>query len=1075
MSDADAGHHEKGLPGRDRYPLPTVTDEATGGGASRREFLMAAGFTFAGALLAGCRRAPLEETVPPLIQTESVVSGRACEYATTCGACSAGCGMLVRSRDGRPIKLEGDPDHPLSRGGLCAAGQASLLGLYDRLRLQHPLREGQETTWQEVDRDIRARLDDIRRWGGTVRVLSGTITSPTTQALLRSFLDRLGDGRHAARHVVYDPVSCSAILDAHEQTHGARVLPRYHLDRADVIAGFDADFLGTWITPVEFTHGYRAGRLLTGTPPHSSYHVQVESRLSLTGSKADERVCVAPEEIGAVLARLAVSLASKAGVRLEGASDDGLSSALAGLCDRLAKRLWKARGRSLVLCGSQDVPAQVVCNFINHRLLGNYGATLDVERPSLQRQGSDRALEALLQELDARKVAALFILDSNPVYDLPDGEKLANALQQVPLVVCCAERLDETARLARYVCPHPQYLEAWSDAEPVSGMVGLRQPTVPRLGNTRPIIESLDAWTGTAKTALPVFGASSVGSMGAPLGQGPLLTASALYPGRSTRSAYDLLREHWEGHVFPRQAKERSFQAFWDRAVHDGHADVAPVPVQPRPFDASALQAALRASRRPDNGTVLVLYPKVGMPDGGHAYNPWLQELPDPISKVTWDNYACLSPAAAAQLGVGEGEVVRLELPDRDGPARAIELPVLVQPGQHDRVVAVALGYGSILSERFAGVGPQWLEARPTVGENGLVGQNAAPLLAWEGGTLRSTRAGVKITRTGSNHPLASTQGHHTLTVPSHLAPPGQERRPIIQETTLAALARLPPSPPTPLPRGERGEHATPLLPGERGRGEGGEKPADLWPDDHPYTERRWGMVIDLQACTGCSACVVACQAENNIPVVGKDEVRRQREMHWLRIDRYYSETATGVEVAHQPMLCQQCERAPCETVCPVLATTHSADGLNEQVYNRCVGTRYCANNCPYKVRRFNWFAYSHDDMLANLALNPDVTVRSRGVMEKCTFCVQRLQEAKIEARRREEEIHDGEVQTACQQSCPAQAIAFGDLNDPESRVARLRKDPRHYQVLAELNIGPAVGYLKTIRPEKGTVPQGDG
>jgi molybdopterin-containing oxidoreductase family iron-sulfur binding subunit len=1035
MAGADAGHSGKSLPGRDRYPLLTVADEATEGGASRREFLKAAGFTFAGAFLAGCQRAPQKEAVPLLVQTENIVSGRSCDYASTCGACSAGCGMLVKTRDGRPIKLEGDPEHPLSKGGLCAAGQASLLGLYDLLRLQHPLKEGQETTWQDVDRDIRARLDAIRQRGGAVRVLSGTITSPTTRALVQRFLGGFTD----ARHVVYDPVSCSAILDAHERTHGVRVLPRYHLDRADVIASFDADFLGSWIAPVEFTRAYRAGRLLTGTPPRSSYHVQVESRLSLTGSKADERVCVAPDEIGPVLTCLAVSLARLAGVRLEGAGDDGLPPALAGVCDHLAQRLWQARGRSLVLCGSQDVPTQVVCNFVNH-LLGNYGVTLDVERPSLQRQGNDRDLEALLHDIEARKVPALFILDSNPVYDLPDGEKLAKALREVPLVVCCAERLDETARLARYICPHPHYLEAWGDAEPESGMLGLRQPTVPRLGDTRPIIESLDAWTGTAKTALPALGASTVGSMGSPLGQGPLLAASALYPGRAARSAYDLLREHWEGQVFPRQAKERAFQAFWDRAVHDGHAEVAPVPVQPRPFDASAVQAALRASRPADNGTVLVLYPKVGMPDGSHAYNPWLQELPDPISKVTWDNYACLSPAAADRLGVGEGDVVRLEVSERDGPARAVELPVLVQPGQHDRVVAVALGYGSILSERFAGIGPQWLEARPTVGENGLVGQNAAPLLAWEGGTLRTTRAAVKIIRTGGNHPLASTQGHHTLTVPSHLAPPGQERRPIIQETTLAALAG-PPAEPQPA-----------------------HKPADLWPDDHPYTERHWGMIIDLHACTGCSACVVACQAENNIPVVGKDEVRRQREMHWLRIDRYYSEAGAGVEVAHQPMLCQQCERAPCETVCPVLATTHSADGLNEQVYNRCVGTRYCANNCPYKVRRFNWFAYAHEDMLANLALNPDVTVRSRGVMEKCTFCVQRLQEAKVEARRRGEQIHDGEVQTACQQSCPAQAIIFGDLNEPESGVAQLRHDPRHYQVLAELNIGPSVGYLKVVR-----------
>jgi molybdopterin-containing oxidoreductase family iron-sulfur binding subunit len=364
-------------------------------------------------------------------------------------------------------------------------------------------------------------------------------------------------------------------------------------------------------------------------------------------------------------------------------------------------------------------------------------------------------------------------------------------------------------------------------------------------------------------------------------------------------------------------------------------------------------------------------------------------------------------------------------------------------------VVAVALGYGSVLSKRFAGIGPPWLEARPTVGANGLVGQNAAALLAWDGGTLRYAREGVKLTATHHKHPLATTQRHQTLELPRHLTRPGLEPRPPIPKTTLSELAR-------PAATSRPAAH----------------KDLDLWPADHPYPDHRWGMVIDLYACTGCSACVIACQAENNIPVVGKDEVQRQREMHWLRIDRYYSGAGQEVEVAHQPMLCQHCERAPCETVCPVLATVHSAEGLNEQVYNRCVGTRYCANNCPYKVRRFNWFEYARDDTLHNLALNPDVTVRSRGVMEKCTFCIQRLQEAKIEARRRGKQLRDADVQTACQQSCPAQAIVFGDVNNAGSLVVQQRKNPRHYQVLGELNIGPSVGYLKVVR-NGGAQPHG--
>jgi molybdopterin-containing oxidoreductase family iron-sulfur binding subunit len=1018
--------------------------EAVGGGHSRRDFLKAAGFTFAGALLSGCQRAPEQEAIPLLVQTEPVVPGRSSEYASTCGACSAGCGLLVKTRDGRPTKLEGNPDHPVSKGGLCAAGQASLLGLYDRLRLQHPIANGRKTTWDEVDRDIRGQLDVIRREEGAVRVLTGTITSPTTLFYMQRFLK----GFAGARLIVYDPISCSAILDAHKATHGAthgvRVLPRFHLDQAEVIASFDADFLGSWISPVEYTAGYRAKRTLTGNPPQPSYHLQIESRLSVTGSKADERVCVAPDEMGPMMNRLAASLAKEVAKRAElrvdmaerGAAAEGLSPTLMDVCDRLADRLWRARGHSLVLCGSQDVEAQVVCNFIND-MLGNYGVTLDIERPSLQRQGNDRELEALLRELDDRKIAALFILDCNPVYDLPNGESFARALEHVPLVVCCGERLDETSRLSRYVCPRPHYLESWSDAEAVSGTIGVRQPTIPRLGDTRTVMESLATWT--ANQTLPVVSAGTVALMGSPSGSAPLLAAAGLFPGRTALPAYGLLRDHWRAHIFPRQAKERDFQLFWDHAVQYGFAEVTPVPVKASSIDWAAVHP-VPAPRTEDGGRALVLYPKVGMPDGSHAYNPWLQELPDPISKVTWDNYACMSPAAAAQIGLAEGDVVRLEITDRDGKARALELPVFVQLGQHDRVVAVALGYGSEVSERFDRIGPPWLEARPTVGENGRVGQNAAPLLGWEGGALRYVRAGLKLFKTGNKHPLASTQSHNSISVPAHLAPPGLERRPIIQETTLTRLSAPVAHDPTP------------------------DTHPDLWPNNHPPGEHRWGMVIDLNACTGCSACVIACQAENNIPVVGKDEVQRQREMHWLRIDRYYSGTGADIDVAYQPMLCHHCERAPCETVCPVLATTHSADGLNEQVYNRCVGTRYCANNCPYKVRRFNWFAYARDDTLQNLALNPDVTVRSRGVMEKCTFCVQRLQEAKIESRRKGEPLHDGDVQTACQQSCPARAIVFGDLHDPKSKVAQGRNDPRHYQVLAEMNIGPSVGYLKIVR-----------
>jgi molybdopterin-containing oxidoreductase family iron-sulfur binding subunit len=979
-------------------------------GPSRREFLKLAGFAFAGTALAGCQRAPVQYAVPYLVAPEEITPGRSYNYASTCGGCSAGCGLLVKNRDGRPIKLEGNPEHPLSRGGLCAVGQASLLGVYDQQRLQHPLQGSQPAAWSEVDQAIALQLGAIRKEKRAVRFLTGPLVSPTTRASLHRFLASFAN----ARHVVHDPRSCSAILEAHGHTHGVRLLPHYHLDKAEVIVSFDADFLGTWISHVEFTSAYQAGRRLEGLAPRLSYHVQFESLLSLTGTKADRRLSLAPREMAVTLSHLAARLAKRAGVRFpEVRLDEAPVSSQ--FLDHLADELWQKRQRSLVLCGSQDVDLQVLGNFLNH-VLGNYGTTVDIAQPSYQREDDDRELETLLQELHEGKVAALFIYQSNPVHDLPSGDSIAEDLKRVPLVVNLAPRLDETSRLAHFVCPDHHYLESWNDAEAVNGLVSLVQPVIAPLGSTRSVLENLAAWVG------------------------------------APRAAYDLLREHWEKEVLPRSTQKVAFQDFWDRTLHDGFAQVKPRPVKVGTFNRAVVRMTPAAARPPEGTYSMILYSKVGMPDASHAYNPWLHELPDPISKVTWDNYACLSPTVAGRLGVSDGDLVRLETSAAGGRSGVLELPVFVQPGQHDQVVAVALGYGSLLSKRFANVGPAWLQARPTVGPDGMVGKNAAPLLGWVDGSLRFTQDGVRLERTGGQHPLASTQGYYQITVPQHLALPGQERRPIIRETTLAAY------------RQEPAGGANAPIKDDPGKTVLAEAKEDIWPNDHPMTGPHYGMVIDLNACTGCSACVIACQAENNIPVVGKDEIRRQREMHWLRIDRYYTERDGGVDVAHQPMLCQHCGNAPCEVVCPVLATVHSAEGLNEQVYNRCVGTRYCANNCPYKVRRFNWFDYAHDDLLQNLALNPDVTVRSRGVMEKCTFCVQRIQEAKIEAGRLGQVPRDGDIQTACQQSCPAKAIVFGNLNDPKSRVAQQAANRRSYQVLGELNIRPSVNYLALVR-----------
>ena len=975
-------------------------EAATADSIDRRSFLKTSGFTLAGSLLVGCSRGPVEKAIPYLVQPEEMVPGRANWYATTCGGCSARCGALVKSRDGRPIKLEGNPEHAFSSGGLCAVGQASVLELYDSQRFAAAQLDGRQVSWEEIDRTVTARIAQVLAAGGRVRLLSDTVTSPTEQHLIDRFLAQFSDGRH----VVYDPLSSSAILDAHLVTHGQRLLPRYFFDRADVIVSFGADFLGTWISPVEFTAAYQRGRRLDDGSPHMSFHVQAEGRMSLTGSNADQRLLVDPADAGLVLSHLARKVADHREGSLPAFRGLAAPPVDEAILDHLAQRLWQARDRALVVSDSQSRAEQVMVNYLNQQL-GAYGATLDLERPSFQRQGDDRALAGVVAEIEAGNVDLLLIRGVNPVYDLPRPE-LAAALEALPFVVSFAGGLDETAACAHAICPEPHFLEAWSDTEAVAGVVSITQPAIRPLRETRGLAESLATWLGEPRPAL------------------------------------DLIRDNWRRSVFPRAAAG-SFEAFWDRTLQGGSAEIAVEPFGVSPFDPSVVRPL--AAGVEDELLTLELYPKIGILDGRHAHNPWLQELADPVTKVVWDNYASLSPGTAGRLGVGESDVVRLELAGEP----ALELPVYVQPGQHDRVVAVALGYGRAGTDRFSKVAPKWLQGKPTIEPGATVGGNAAPLTTLGEDGRRYHRPGLRVTPTGKSHDLASTQTYNYLSVPAALAPPDGKDRPIIQETVLPDYLE---------DRSAGDPHLHHF-------------DSDLW-GEHEFEVHHWAMAIDLSACTGCSACVVSCQAENNIPVVGRDEVERRREMQWIRIDRYYRGDSDAPDTVHQPMMCHHCDNAPCETVCPVVATLHSSEGLNMQIYNRCVGTRYCANNCPYKVRRFNWFAYAHDDRLQNLALNPDVVVRERGVMEKCSFCVQRIQEAKFVATGEGREVADGDIQTACQQSCPAQAIVFGDLEDPESRVSRMRRDPRHYVVFEELNVRPSVGYMRLVRNRPATAAE---
>jgi molybdopterin-containing oxidoreductase family iron-sulfur binding subunit len=967
---------------------PHALPDLPGLSPSRRGFLKLVGFSWAAAVLPGCGREPDYEAIPFATKPETVTPGLAQWYATTCTGCSAGCGVLAKVRDGRPIKIEGNGAHPLSSGRTCAVGQASILDLYDSKRLTDPLTGGKPSSWETVDAAVGTALTRVNHLGGRVRILTGTLNGPTIRGQIRRFLEKYP----GSSHVMVDADSHAAEMDAQAQLRGRSLLPRYRFQHAQALVSVAADFLGTWLSPVEFTRAYQhARRLGTGQP--FCHHTHFEARVSLTGGNADRRIRAHPDQMPLVLAGLAARVTKALGLPKPWASvpPSGLDETL---IDDAAKRLLAApRGHALVVCGLDDAAAQRITAYLNNILGADderiADRTVDLVWTSQQALGSDRGVDALRREMEAGAVDALIVAGCNPVYDRADGEAFAAAMAKVPLVVCVSDRLDETAAVAHHVCPPPDGLATWSDAEPILGRLTVGQPAIRPLGNTRPLLESLATW------------------MGAPV------------------SAYDAMRRTWREELYPRAGVDVPFEQWWAESVHAGFATIQPRVEALQPLRLEALGEVPKPTQAA--GLAVVLYPKVGLRNSRHAHNPWLQELPDPISKVSWGNYAVLGPATAARLDLADGRLVRLGEGDK-----RIELPVLVQTGQAEDTVAIAVGYGVQGTDRFTSIGPEWMQGEATVEPGGTVGVRASG--------LRGQRMEV-ITPLYKRRELARTQIYDRLEVPAHLAPEGERTRPCIEETTLGEY-RIDPR--------AGAHHAHPA--------------AELWDQDHTYKGRHWGLAIDLAACTGCSACVVACQSENNIPVVGMDEVRRQREMHWLRIDRYFQGTDDDLQVVHQPMMCQQCDHAPCETVCPVLATVHGEEGLNQQVYNRCVGTRYCSNNCPYKVRRFNWFEYRHEDELQNLVLNPDVTVRTRGVMEKCTFCVQRIQEKKAEAKRDGRELMDGEIQPACMQVCPAGAVVFGDTNDGESSVSQWGHSPRAYRVLEELNVKPSVAYLRRVQ-----------
>lgn len=940
----------------------------------RRDFMKVTGMAAMGAVIAGCT-ANTREVKPLLNKVEGVTPGVSYYYASTCQGCSANCGTLMKVRDGRPIKLEGN-ESPMG-GGLCGVGQAQLWTLYNPDRLHHPVNKaGEKVEWSALDAAAKSAV------GAGAVLLTGTINGACGREIIERFKAKGG------RHVAYDAVSCYAIAKAHGETHGTAVIPRYRFNEATVVVSFGADFLGTWLSPVEHARDWATQRDLKFGRKAMSRLLVLEARMSLTGANADERFRIKDSERGAVLLELANRLGGDFGA-------PGKHSVDAAALDKIAAELKAAGRRGLVVSGSRDTREQKLVNFINHKL-GAYGTTLDATTPSQQKLGNDDELAKLLKDMEAGTVKTLIVWGVNPVYDLPDGAKFKELLGKVANTIAIGPRADETASECAWIAAEDDPLESWNDFEPVKGFHSLAQPGVRRLWDTRNGFTSLLKWLGDPD---------------------------------GNKEYRDVLKTAWEAGVLRGQA--------WGSAVENGYVNRIAGTTQPA-FRDAAMADVKEAGNVADTGALeVVVYESYNLRDGRHAVNGWLHEMADPMSRVTWTNMAFMSPTTMEAQGVVEGDVVEISA-DIEGRKATCKVPVMRQPGQAEGTVAISTGYGRTKAGPIVhGRGKEEDAVDPDLLADGVyaIGGNAFPLLGGK-------PVAGSLSKTGRRIKLAKISEHDS-----------QEGRPILKQTSLEQWLKDPTS-------GNQDE-----IP-----------PVDvtLWPR-WEYKGHKWGMTIDLNACIGCNACQVACSIENNVPVVGKDEVWYRREMHWIRIDTYYEDNDgskfdgdltkdANPEVGFQPMMCQHCENAPCETVCPVIATSHTDEGLNAQAYNRCIGTRYCANNCPYKVRRFNWFRYEHHNLTMNLVLNPDIVVRSRGVMEKCSMCAQRIYEGKRSAALAGTDVKDGSIQPACAQSCPTNAIIFGDRNDKESKVARLEQDPRNYAVLAEINTRPTVTYLTKVR-----------
>jgi len=1044
---------------REELPFEELGDENIFNAKTpRRDFLKYMGFSTAAAVVAASCEMPVRKSIPFLHKPDDMIPGISNYYASTYINEGDAIPVVVKQREGRPIKIEGNELSSLTEGGTSAQCQSSVLDLYDTSRLRYPMAKGKEATFEAIDKMI---ADGIAANAGKPLVLlTSSVTSVTRKQIISDFLLKYP----GSRHVQYDAVSYNGMIMANQASYGQKIIPAYHFENAKVIVSLGADFLGTWLSPVVFANQYAVNRRINEKNPSMSRHIQFEGHFSMTGANADERYLHKPSETGAVALALLGALG--------GGTTANVSPAVAAGIKKTAAELMANKGASLVVCGSNDPNIQIVVNAINEAIGAN-GKTIDWSSPVNYRQGIDADMVTLTNDLEAGNVGALLIYEANPVYNYFAAQKFAAGLKKCPFTVSFSEKMDETTELCKYVVPSHHWLESWGDAELQKGYVSVLQPLIHPLFKTRQFEDSLLKLSGSTDNYATYFRNYWVGKLGGVsnferfLQDGVMensnLKTQPIYVNTSdlTPATAAALASAGSMDSIGPKAPVVSVK---DTATSTNSSLKPSFAAGSATFAGNVQDAASKIGGIKGADIEMVLYQNVSVGTGNRANNAWLQEMSDPVSKATWDNYAMISPQLGKKLFdidiFNNRQSDKYEVhPDKPvvkivSNGKTIELPILIIPGMHPDVIAVALGYGRQSNDKN--------KTAEFIGRaaNG-VGVNVYPLAVYNGMSVNYS-APVTIEKTGRMFPIATSQTHSIT-----------EGRPVVRETTLAHFIENPGE----LNKEEEEELAQ--------YGEDFARDATLYPT-FQKAGIKWGMSIDLNTCIGCSACTIACVAENNISTVGKYEVSRFHDMQWIRIDRYFTGNPENPDIIFQPMLCQHCDNAPCENVCPVSATNHSSEGLNQMIYNRCIGTKYCANNCPYKVRRFNWADWNGSDSfpdnqrgiisdatmdldtdLSRMVLNPDVTVRARGVMEKCTFCVQRLQEGKLNAKKENRPIKDLEIKTACMQACPTHAIMFGNVNDTESSISKLRYEEqkaRKFYVLEQLHTLSNVNYLAKVR-----------